>query len=262
MNQTFDFHRFGLMLKLDLAEKGRNNLAMASLLVVVLLFFMLPITTSNTFKGFYEALHHIALFMILLLGSSLYTSSVFTPYASQSTGMASLMIPASTLEKFLSTLLLNLLFIVPFLFLFFELHLSTVNYANSKISADGYKYHPLSSDVIQYTCYSYALIQGSIFLGSIYFSKASYIKSAACAIAIFVIIAAVQINMANTMTGSFEKVNTFPFTGWKMWNFGKNFKFYEVNYPENFQILVNIFPVLILLSLWFITYLRLKEKEI
>lgn len=262
MNQTFNFHRFGLMLKLDLAEKGKNNLGMASLLVVVLLFFMLPVTTSSTFKGFYEALHYIALFMVLLLGSSLYTSSVLASYSAQSTGIASLMIPASTLEKILSALLLNLLFIIPFLILFIELHLLTLNYANSKLPTDGYKYHELSNEIIQYICYSYALIQGSIFLGSIYFPKASYIKSVACAIAIFVIIAAVQINMANTMTGNFEKVNTFPFTGWKVWNFGKNFKFYEINYPDNFQIFVYIFPLLILLSLWLITYLRLKEKEI
>ncbi len=50
MNQTFDLHRFGLMLKLDLAEKGKNNLGMAALLVVVLLFFMLPVTTSNSLQ--------------------------------------------------------------------------------------------------------------------------------------------------------------------------------------------------------------------
>lgn len=262
MNQTFDFHRFGLMLKLDLAEKGRKNLGTASLLVVVLLFFMLPVTTSNTFKGVLEALHHIALIMIVLLGSSLYTSSVFTSYASPSTGIAALMIPASTVEKFLSTLLLNLLFIVPFLLLYLELHFSTLNYANSKLPAGSYKYHPLSNDVIQYVCYTYALAQGSIFLGSIYFPVASYIKSAAAAISVYIVIGIFQIIMASTMTGQFDKVVTFPFTGWQLWNFGKDFKYFQINYPSNFLLLIYLFPVLILLSLWLITYLRLKEKEI
>lgn len=262
MNQTFDLHRFGLMLKLDLAEKGKNNLGMAALLVVVLLLLMLPVTTSNTFRGVLEAMHHIALIMIVFLGGSLYTSSVFTSYASPSTGIAALMIPASTIEKFLSTLLLNLLFIIPFLFFFLELHFATLNYANSKLPADSYKYHPLSNDVIQYICYTYALAQGLIFLGSIYFTKASYIKSAASGIAIYIIIGVLQIILANAITVKFDKVVTFPFTGWQLWNFGKDFKYFQINYPANFLIFTYIFPVLILLSLWFITFLRLKEKEI
>lgn len=262
MNQTFDLHRFGLMLKLDLAEKGKNNLGMAALLVVVLLFFMLPVTTSNSFSGFWEALHHIALFMILLLGSSLYTSSVFSSYASQPTGMAALMIPASTLEKFLSSLLLNLLFVVPFLFFYVELHVLTLNYANTKLPVNSYKYHAFPDDLIHYICYSYALMQGLIFLGSVYFPKATYIKSASSTIAIYIILGALQLNLGSMMTGNFDKITTFPFTGWKLWNFGKNFKFYQVDYPESFQIIVYIFPALLLISLWFIAYLRLKEKEI
>ncbi|MCF0057101.1 hypothetical protein [Dyadobacter sp. CY356] len=262
MNQTFDLHRFGLMLKLDLAEKGKNNLGTAALLVGVLLFLMLPVTFSNTYKGVFEGLHYIALFLILFLGSSLYTSSVFTSYASPSTGIAALMIPASTIEKFLSALLLNLLFIIPLLLLFLELHYSTLNYANSKLPSGSYQYHPLSNDLIQYICYSYMLIQGSIFLGSIYFTKASYIKSAACVIGTYVVVAILQITLANIMTGNFDKLVTFPFTGWQLWNFGKDFKYFQISYPDTFQPYLYIFPAFVLLSLWFISYLRLKEKEI
>lgn len=261
MNQTFDLHRFGLMLKLDLAEKGKNNLGTAALLVGILLLLMLPIITSVNYSGIYEALHYIALFMILLLGSSLYTSSAFSSYASPSTGIAGLMTPASILEKFLSALLLNLLFIIPFLLLFVKLHFFTYEYANSKLPLTSYKYKPIPDEVILYMCYCYALIQGSIFLGSIYFTKASYIKSAAITIAMFLLAEIIQMIPTTSITGHFKAV-TFPLTGWKLWYFGKDSKFYLINYPESFQVIVYIFPVLLLISLWFIAYLRLKEKEI
>ena len=250
------------MLKLALAEKGKNNLGTAALLVGVLLFLMLPVIASNSYKGVFEGLHYIALFLILFLGSSLYTSSVFTSYASPSTGIAALMIPASTIEKFLSALLLNLLFIIPLLLLYLELHYATLHYANSKLPVSSYQYHPLSSDLIQYICCSYLLIQGSIFLGSLYFTKASYIKSAACVICLYVVIAILQITLANVMTGHFDKLVTFPFTGWQLWKFGKDFQYFQVSYPDHFLPYIYIFPAFVLLSLWVVSYLRLKEKEI
>jgi hypothetical protein len=75
MNQTFNIHRFTLMLRLDWADKGKNYLLMACVLISCLLILMVPVALSDEYGNFREVLHYFALIMILLLGGSLYTSN-------------------------------------------------------------------------------------------------------------------------------------------------------------------------------------------
>lgn len=261
MNQTFDFHRLGLMLKLDLAEKGRNYLFMAILLVVLLIAMMLPIAVFKQYNSFLEVLQILGLFMIVFLGSSLYTSSVFSQYSRPSKGMSAIMTPASSLEKLLSALFINLIFIVPFIFLYWKLHFGTIEYANAQLKTT-FHYNRLPDDVVQYLTSCYFLIQGSIFLGSIYFRKASYIKTVAIAILVFLLTAIFQNMLAYQFTSDAGHIVTYPLSGWKIWYFNTAYNSFEVFYPVNYRIIVYSFPLLMLLSLWFIAYVRLKEKEI
>lgn len=262
MNQTFNFNRFGLLLKLDLAEKGRNYLFMAALLIILLLLLMVPVTMSDQFSGIREALHIIALFMVMLLGSSFFTSSVFTQYASSSTGVAALMIPASKMEKFLSALVLNLLFIVPFIIFFWQLHYITIDIANAGIPLKEHKYNHFPEQMMQYFTYCYFLMHACVLLGSIYFTKASYIKSAAIIIAIFLAAGLLQIALAHQFTGNPDNISTFPLGGWRVWYADSGYNAFEVFYPDSYMYVLYGFPVLILLSIWSVTFLRLKEKEI
>jgi hypothetical protein len=270
MNQTFDIHRFTLMLRLDLAEKGKNYLFTAALLIGLLLLLMLPVGFSKEFSAIKEMLQYMALFMIVLFGSSLYTSSVFNPYSSPSTGIAALMVPASAFEKFLTSLLTNLVFIVPFIFMYWQLHYSTIEAANAKIPIAGNKYNHLPDFVMKYACYYYFIIQAFIFLGSIYFTKASYIKTASLFIGIFLTMGILQLTLAYYFTSFPSKVVTFPITGWQIWHYGgegtlrnlNDTRYYNVVFPEIIAVMIQCFPVFIVLTLWFVTYLRLREKEI
>lgn len=262
MNQTFNFHRFGLMLKLDLAEKGRNYLFLAALLIVLLLLLMVPVAMSTQFSGIRESLHFIALFMVVLLGSSFFTSSIFTQYASPSTGMATLMVPASKLEKFLSAWVINLLFIIPFIEIFWQLHYRTMDIANARIPLGNYKYHYIPEQMREYFTYCYFLMHGCVFLGSIYFTKASYIKTAAITLAIFLAAGLLQIALGYQFTSYPGHLSTFPLTGWRVWYADSGYNAFEVSYPDSFMYAIYGFPVFILVSIWYITFLRLKEKEI
>ena len=262
MNQTFDFHRFGLMLKLDLAEKGRNYLFMAALLVVLLLLLMVPVAMSTEHSNIRESLHFIALFMIVLLGSSFFTNAVFTQYASPSTGMASLMVPASKMEKFLSAWVINLLFIIPFIIFFWQLHYITIDIANAKIPLKEHKYGHIPDQMMQYFTYCYFLMHGCLFLGSLFFTKASYIKTAAITIAIFLIAGLLQIVLANEFTAHPDHLTTFPLAGWRVWYADSGYNAFEIFYPDSYKIVLYGCPMLILVSIWYITFLRLKEKEI
>jgi hypothetical protein len=269
MNQTFDIHRFVLILKLDATEKGRNLLLLASLLVISLLLMLVPITMSKEPSGFRESLHYMALFMVMAFGTTFYSSYALTQYSAPSSCIAALMVPASKTEKFLSSMLMNLVFIVPFLFFFIKLHHITIDIGNSKLPAGGYRYSHISDEVFAYFICSYFILQAVVLLGSIYFAKASYIKTAASVLIIVLIVVFGNLALADMITGYPEKIVAFPMTGWKIWDNSDMFmirdghaKFYEILHTDKAMYAFRIFAVLLAVSFWYVAYVRLKEKEI
>ena len=269
MNQTFNIHRFALILRLDATEKGKNLLLIVALLVSSLLIMLLPITMSKEPSGFREALHYMALFGVMLFGGTFYSSYAFTQYSSPSTGIAALMLPASKTEKFLSSLLVNLVFIIPFLFFFIKLHHVTIDIANAKLRDGGYKYSYIPDEVFTYFNYCYFILHSVVFLGSIYFTKASYIKTAAFALITVLVLVFVNLTIANLFVGNPEKLVTFPMSSWKIWDSSNMYmirdghaKFFHIVHPAKVMYAFQAFAALVTLSFWYITYLRLKEKEI
>ncbi|WP_138477927.1 hypothetical protein [Dyadobacter bucti] len=269
MNQTFDIHRFALILKLDVAEKGRNLLLLAALLITSLLLMLLPITMSKEPSGLREALHYMALFMVMIFGTTFYSSYALTQYSAPSSCIAALMVPASKVEKFLSAMFLNFVFIIPFLFFFIKLHHVTIDIGNSMIPAGGYKYSYISDDVFAYFLYCYFILHAVVFLGSIFFTKASYIKTAVFVLIITLIAVFGNLAIANLITGYPEKIVAFPMTGWKIWDNSDMFmirdghtKFYQILHPDNAVFAFRVFAALLALSFWYIAYVRLREKEI
>ncbi|REA57664.1 hypothetical protein DSL64_23285 [Dyadobacter luteus] len=260
MNQTFDLQRFWLFLKLDWAEKGRKYLLTGGLLLVIMMTLMLPIILTNSFSQILMLLHALALFMVVMFGGSLYTSTVFTQYGTTDTATASLMVPASQLEKFLVPLLLNLIFIIPVTFLFSKLHFWFIGIANSSQTGSS-RYSSIPYDVLRYFIYLHMIIQGCVFLGSIYFRKLSYVKTAVLLFFIAITFTAVHIIYIYKVTDSPAQVVSFPFSAWKLW-YSPSGKHYYLAHSESEQALLYTFPILFLLTTWYISFVRLKEKEI
>ncbi|WP_439555870.1 hypothetical protein, partial [Dyadobacter sp.] len=237
--------------------------------VVALLLMLLPVTMYREPSGLREALHYLALFVVLLFGGSFYSSNALTQYSSPQTCIAALMVPASKLEKYLSAFVLNIIFIVPFLLFFLKLHHYTIDIGNSKIPEGGYKYSYIQSEPLQYFYFSYFILHSIVFLGSIYFPKASYIKTATFVLILVLTLFFFNTALASHFTGYPQKVVAFPLTGWKIWE-GDNvlmirdghIKFYNVLFPPAAIYMFQAFAAFVALSFWFIAYLRLKEKEI
>ena len=270
MNQTFDIHRFTLMLRFDAAEKGRNYLLMAGVLLFCLLAMMLPIILSSDFSEFRRILHFAALFMIVLFGGSLYTSTAFSQYSDHNTGIAALMIPASRLEKYLSSILLNLAFVIPFLILFWQLHYWMIDYANKLLPAGPDNYGYIPKDLFDYTSCSYLVIQGVVFLGSIYFRKFAYIKTAAVSIAFVSILAIFNYSLATKFTSRPNKLLAYPLSGWKIWFYPEAGTtrpkyiagFYHITFSENLHYAMQGVAVWLAIMLWICAYYQMKEREI
>ncbi|CAG5072825.1 hypothetical protein DYBT9623_04366 [Dyadobacter sp. CECT 9623] len=270
MNQTFDLHRFVLTVQLEIAEKGRNYLLIASLLLVLLLLLMAPVGLSTEYSNIKELLHILALFMIVLFGSSLYSSFAFSQYASAATGIAAIMVPASATEKFLSSLFLNLIFVVPFALLFYKMHVWTIEYANMQLPASSRKFHTIPEMPLRYSFLFYFIINGAAFLGSLFFQKASYVKTASTLVGLYLVTGIIHISLASYFTDYPAKVVSFPISNWQVWTHGDvsgkgaamAATYFTVDFPPTIFILIQCFPAVIVLVLWIASFLRLREKEI
>jgi len=261
MNQTFDLHRFRMVLRLDIAEKSKNYSLMGAMLVGLMLLLMLPLLLIKIHNELYVLFHALALFMIVLFGGSLFSAQIFTQYGSAATGISAIMVPASRFEKFLSALLHNLLFIVPLLILFLTVHHKSIEYANSGVDKDQYHYREIPREILNFFVFLYIIIQGVVVLGSIYFRKLAYIKTAITFVITYLIVLGVNMWQAYHFTDYPPKVVTFPFSSWKIWYFSTG-QSYFIPFPETFQYVVYSFPIFLLLACWYIAYVRLREKQI
>ncbi|MES2731308.1 MAG: hypothetical protein V4714_06155 [Bacteroidota bacterium] len=259
MNQIFSFRRFWLLLKLDFAENGKSYLLSSGIIIGLMLLLMAPIMFKKDHQELLSSLlHPMAFFICVIFGGSLFTSTAFVQYNTPTRGISALMVPASQSEKFLATLLINMAFMVLFIVLFWQLHHRLIDIANSRLPANSWKYHPIPPDITTYFTFSYFLIQGAMFLGSIYFSRNTYIKALATCVVIVLVVSVFNYILAYQFTSHPSHLATFPFTSWN----GFQDKHFIVAYPEPVWKWIWAFVMLIIVGLWSASYLRLKEKEI
>lgn len=270
MNQVFNIHRFALTLRLEIAEKGRNYLMMAALMVFGMLVMMIPVTLYKEFNGFREVLHYFALFLIVLFGGSLFTIGAISQYTIPATGISALMLPASAVEKFLSALLFNLLFLVPLLCFYWWFHVYTMDIANAKIINQQFRYHPVTADIVTYISFAFFLIHACVFLGSIFFKKAAYIKTASIALGIAFVVTVANNMIASAMTQHPTKVTALPLSGWKLWYYNEDgsmkWKFASIYYylplMDHVLLAAQLVTGATIIMLWMCAFYQLKEREI
>ncbi len=264
MNQTFHLPRFLSLLRLEFTEQGRRNLLTLALLVVALLVMMLPITFFDSFKPIFTMPPTLALLMVVLFGGSLFTIQLFGKYGPPEMAIPALMVPASSLEKFLSALLVQVLFAVLLMAVYLYLQDWTIEYANSKMPEGGdeyQQYKKIPAGPLRYLIALYVVIQGLTFCGSLYFSKSAYIKTLVVFAVVAVTLTVVNLGLANLFTHNPTSLVSFPLAGW--WQFSdEKFGFHNITVAESIQNLILAVPVVTLVGLWVTTYVRLKEKEV
>ncbi|CAN5318142.1 hypothetical protein BH23BAC1_BH23BAC1_49260 [soil metagenome] len=261
MNQLFSPHRFRFLLKLNYENKGKIWISSFGVILGLMLLLMVPILFSSTRSELLIILHLVAFFLCVLLGGALFTSTSFDEYSTASNGIPALMIPASRLEKFLALFLVYLIFIVILIMVFWNFHLWFVELANQNLPATTGKYQRIPPNVIVFFTYCYFLIQAVVFLGSIYFSKNPFVKSVGVILIISLGAFLLHYGLAIYFTSNPQQLVTFPFTEWTVF-LGQRGQRYVIAFPESIGKIVWAFLVLMVMSLWYIAYIRLKEKEI
>jgi len=256
MNNTFNLHRFNLLLKRQWLEFGK--IFLITLLVatgVIVAFYgltLLPLEKIDYIPrrlSFREPLFFIFGFLFI----SIIASSYFAHLGQKSKAIIDLLIPASTFEKFLAGFFFtSILSVCAFLLIFTVTDWAFVSYmksyfktANSIELAEVRTFFDKNNINSFAPLYLAPFVVTSIFLlGSVYFNRFHYIKTAICVMIFSGAWTYIVMNTVETLLSGKTSINRN--------NHGKS---------EMEWMLFAVIAVFTLI-VFYITYVRLKEKEV
>ncbi|NQX55283.1 hypothetical protein HQN86_16795 [Pedobacter panaciterrae] len=277
MNNSFNFNRFWLLVKRQWLEFGKIYLI--SLLVVVgvlILFYAWNLPEPEAEKGyrynsegFLYLSFRIPLFLTLgFIFISVIASGYFSLLGQKPKAIIELMTPASTLEKWLCSIFYTGIFSVfSFLLVFYITDLAFVKYIDKTIGTITFSWtsgvHPtpktgivsartffndfFEHDEIKSMVVVPFMITSIFLLGSVYFNRFHYIKTAVVVMLFLTALIYTLIQTANWMTRD------------KMQD-SANFGFSSAHNEFFIYAMVGITAVTVFL--WCVTFFRVKEKEV
>lgn len=230
-----NFHRLWLLIRNDLyANKKTIGLFALAIAGIIFLFGLMYPAGANIGN------FHPYLYILLLFIGGFYTSSLsFKEFHLKPKNYSVLMLPASTLEKFLSKLLLSTIgFVIISMLFFFLVSALTVGVNSLLFPNVQYLFSPFTAQILYY-CGIFLILQSTFFLGAIYFKKHALLKTIMVFVSIAIIFMLVNLILVTAFWGGNYIAWSTPF-----WN-----------------IIKTIFWVALAPCCWILSYLRLKEIE-
>lgn len=269
MNNTFDIKRFGLLMKRQWLELGKIYLISLGILAGVIIGFYGIFTFGNSsVQNNLELNFREPLFILLgILFLTITANTHFSQLGQKPKLIVELMIPASTLEKFLIGLFLSVfLTIVSYLLVFYLIDLAVVSKLKSiyhsemitssyvqgvgnvvkKVYNPVYLYQKNIPTLIKPLCALPLLISSVFFMGSVYFNKFHYVKTMISLMIFCGLWIAFIINTGQSLFN--DKVRDRSYN-------------WDPSRPE-MEWGVTVLLLLLSIFLWFVTYIRLREKEV
>ncbi|HVG15327.1 MAG TPA: hypothetical protein VM935_10205 [Chitinophagaceae bacterium] len=277
MQQSFSLQRCSLLIAKHWAEnKRRYLLSFAAYISLVFVWFVFIMMTDRI-DPMAEGLQRITFYFSAIVVGPFYASQFFKELGSKSKGTSYLMVPASSLEKLVCSLIYAMIFFpLALLAAFYIVDVLAVLIANSSHSGYNGGADPegniLKAKVVNlfgferrqertalyYGILVFFAIQSAALLGSIYFAQYSYIKTA------------IALTLLFLFGAWFEHYVMEPIL--PNGNFHNNITRYSVNEGGQFRLVQLpswVSPLLEIgffygatLTLWTVSYFRLKEKEV
>jgi hypothetical protein len=269
MNNTFNINRFGLLVKRQWLDFGKIYLISLIVIAGILTgfyIFNIPTALRNNRindDGYFNMGFRIPLFLIMgFIFISVVSSSYFASFGQKSKAILDLMTPASVFEKFMCGLFYSaIVSILSYLLIFYLTDLAFTNYVNSTLST--FKDVKLENQTLKgaqtfidsalpnmdVTRAFFAipfLIASIFFLGSIYFERFHYIKTAVSVMVFSGIASYLIFKTADLLTRDMVSVN-------------RSFRSED---KDNILLIALLITMVLTLIFWTITYVRLKEKEV
>ena len=273
MNQFFSFKRFSLLVLKHWADNrkryGLSALAFIGLLITWFVFTML--TGMDTYPMGREA-QQVTFFLSLFVVGTFYASQYFRDLGSRSKGINFLLVPASSFEKLLCSLLYTVvLFFVVFVAAFYLVDILMVAIANS-LPADAASEKPTVINVfkialvrfnrdstINFLLFFFS-VQSAFLLGSVYFEKYNFIKTIISGFVGCFILFCLMYFFSQELLPDGDYSSGF-LTAYRVHVDGVNDRLVQVpgwiGEVFRFLLMYAIAPFL-----WIVTYYRLKEKQV
>jgi hypothetical protein len=278
MNEVFSIKRWGMLVVLHWAgNRKRYLLAIPAILGLLLVWFsfILIMDRYDPMAGFMQWMsYYTGLYFV----GCLYGSTIFAELSDKAQGIAYLSVPASSLEKVLCGLLFSVAaFFIVYTLLFYLVDIPVVYLSNRLIVQEhrvwpgGYAIDPSvvfnvfrGADEMEpdrqshFLLLAFFAIQSAFILGSVYFSRYAFIKTAVAVLVFILFFMVVQKNIIET---------TLP-EGWYRNQFAweKNRGTSEMQTVRLPAFLSAVLGFVLLyappLVFWVATYFRLKEKEV
>lgn len=281
MNQTFNFHRWWILVTSHWAENRKRYLlalpAMGGLLAAWY-FFMLAVDKYGPLNPFVQySTYYAGLWFV----GCLYASTIFSDLGEKAPGIQYLSVPASHLEKLLCGILFGVvLFFIVYTVIFYLVDIPMVHLANRIILKEhqiwpgtlipigefevinifNFTWAPIPDREYHLILLGYFAVQSAFLLGSVYFARYSFIKTiVGLVLCWFVFILFTE-----------KGLRMFLPDGWSFYNLIE-WNNYRINEAQVHLIRLPLWVEKLAIGViqysfpfifWFIAYIRLKEKEV
>lgn len=261
MNNTFNFSRFTLLVRrqwLDFGKIYLMSLLVITGVIAITYIFNFPEQAEHTEKGlsaapviYFQLFFRVPLFLILgFIFISITASNYFSILGQKPKTIIELMIPASTFEKWLCAVFYTgVLSIISFLLIFYLADLAFIKYGES-IGAQSPKLfftEFFERDITPYLIAVPVMVTSVFLLGSVYFNRFHYIKTAVITL-IFLYV-----------------IGYLTFRAGQWLSEGRTMKAVVVfgDDPKQSAFILTLLSTMAITAyLWLITFFRLKEKEV
>lgn len=263
MNNTFNIKRFSWLVKKTFLERPVQIFGFTGLLLT-LVFILYYI--AKTLSGFGTA-QNLSFIYGLPIGSCLLSSIVLGYFSTNASGSSFLTLPASNFEKWLCAILIACV-LYPAIFLIFYriMDAGFVNLYHSSldVSSPFYKEQYESVYIFSFNgivagkvYQSFFFFTGAMLVGSLYFNKQPFIKSAISICILSMSIVGINWLMAKSFFGEFNGAGAF------------NHVTIPVGKEEGTIELPDVVAKIFTYSIWFVipgllwilSFTRLREKE-
>ena len=174
MNQLFNWHRFGLLIRNDLIRDSRDYLVVCAVFFIIMILNAVP---SAGFGGYNEGFYYGLFGGLILIGGSISNSLQFTELYSKRKNDVWLLLPASALEKTISRYIGGTVLFVLIMIVFVTF--SSLLIEGFNLLAFGRTnelFNPFSLPVLNIIC-AFTFIQPIFFLGGVWFKNVRWFKT-------------------------------------------------------------------------------------
>jgi len=278
--KSFSFSRWKLLVSKHWAENGKRYLLSLLAIAGLLIAWYSFILTMDKFNPLDIFFQYTAYFSGLFVVGCLFANSLFATLSSKKEGLGYLSLPASHLEKLLCAILFGVvLFFIAFTLLFYLINIPMVRLSNYLIERyprtvpnttvliptnEVYNIFtgsggPIPEKEFHLFLFGYFAIQSAFLLGSIYFTRYSFIRTIVYSLLFILVFVVFQSEVLQRMLPG----------GWHtdltLWRQGdgplRDVQQVRLS-PFTDKLILTLAQYILPPVFWVITYFRLKEKEV